>query len=261
MPENVMIKPAIAKQFDEFMCQGRVLFFSAPCGFGKTTVAEALLVGKTEEKTIYRLNAADTDFSLSKPDGSTLPKPDGSTLSEPDERKAPDWDILLIDDLQMMQDEDDWQTLCQLIRTQTAKRFVLLSRGAPPGCLMAFQYAGIMKVLEAEDLLFDWNDIRKVLQLHKIEADDSEITEIRKASIGYPLGVMIAARHMAAGRAFGPEIVARSYREVFSYFEAAVYRRFDLPMRHFLLELAPFEQFDLEMARMVSGNPPCRRHD
>ena len=124
MPENVMIKPAIAKQFDEFMCQGRVLFFSAPCGFGKTTVAEALLVGKTEEKTIYRLNAADTDFSLSKPDGgtlskpdgSTLPKPDGSTLSEPDERKAPDWDILLIDDLQMMQDEDDWQTLCQLMR-------------------------------------------------------------------------------------------------------------------------------------------------
>ena len=112
LPENVMIKPAIAKQFDEFMCQGRVLFFSAPCGFGKTTVAEALLVGKTEEKTIYRLNAADTDFSLSKPDGgtlskpdgSTLPKPDGSTLSEPDERKAPDWDILLIDDLQMMQD-------------------------------------------------------------------------------------------------------------------------------------------------------------
>ena len=27
LPENVMIKPAIAKQFDEFMRQGRVLFF------------------------------------------------------------------------------------------------------------------------------------------------------------------------------------------------------------------------------------------
>ena len=155
MPENVMIKPAIAKQFDEFMRQGRVLFFSASCGFGKTTVAEALLAGKAEEKTIHRLNAADTDFSLPKPDGGTLSEPDGSTLPKPDERKVPDWDVLLIDDLQMMQDEDDWQTLCQLIRTQTAKRFMLLSRGAPPGCMMAFQYAGIMKVLEAEDLLFD----------------------------------------------------------------------------------------------------------
>ena len=52
LPENVMIKPAIRKQFEEFMRQGRVLFFSAPCGFGKTTVAETLLAGKAEEKTI-----------------------------------------------------------------------------------------------------------------------------------------------------------------------------------------------------------------
>ena len=42
---------------------------------------------------------------------------------------------------------------------------------------------------------------------------------------------------------------------MFSYFESAVYRRFDLPVRRFLLELSPFESFDLEMARMVSGDP------
>ncbi len=84
MPENVMIKPAIRKQFEEFMRQGRVLFFSAPCGFGKTTVAETLLAGKAEEKTIYRLNTADTGFSLPKPDGGTLSEPDGSTLPKSD---------------------------------------------------------------------------------------------------------------------------------------------------------------------------------
>lgn len=49
--------------------------------------------------------------------------------------------------------------------------------------------------------------------------------------------------------------MARAFREVFSYFEAAIYRRFDLPVRRFLLELAPFERFNLEMARMVSGDP------
>ena len=84
LPENVMIKPAIRKQFEEFMRQGRVLFFSAPCGFGKTTVAETLLAGKAEEKTIYRLNTADTGFSLPKPDGGTLSEPDGSTLPKSD---------------------------------------------------------------------------------------------------------------------------------------------------------------------------------
>ena len=50
MPENVIIKPAIRKQFEEIMRQGRVLFFSAPCGFGKTTVAEALLEMKPDGK-------------------------------------------------------------------------------------------------------------------------------------------------------------------------------------------------------------------
>lgn len=84
---------------------------------------------------------------------------------------------------------------------------------------------------------------------------DSELSGILKSSIGHPLGVAITARCMSGGKPFGPEIVSKSFREVFAYFETVVYRRFDLPVRRFLLELAPFESFDLEMARMVSGDP------
>ena len=239
MPETVIIKPSIAAQFQRFLQQERVLFFSAPCGFGKTALAEALLdsmPGNSMDRyRIRRLNAGAADFAIPS--------------------AAEDWDILLIDDLQLLQEERDLQTLCELIRTGAERRFVLLSRGAPPGSLMAFQYAGLMTVLEAEDLLFDQNDIRVLLQNCGITTTDNELAAIRQESIGYPLGVNIIARYMSGGRPFSKEIVAKGYREVFSYFEAAVYRRFDLPMRRFLLELAPFEQFDLEMARMVSGDP------
>ena len=238
MPETI-IKPSIAAQFQRFLQQERVLFFSAPCGFGKTALAEALLdsmPGNSMDRyRIRRLNAGAADFAIPS--------------------AAEDWDILLIDDLQLLQEERDLQTLCELIRTGAERRFVLLSRGAPPGSLMAFQYAGLMTVLEAEDLLFDQNDIRVLLQNCGITTTDNELAAIRQESIGYPLGVNIIARYMSGGRPFSKEIVAKGYREVFSYFEAAVYRRFDLPMRRFLLELAPFEQFDLEMARMVSGDP------
>ena len=41
---------------------------------------------------------------------------------------------------------------------------VLLSRGVPPGCLMAFQYAGLMTVLEPDALLFDRDDIRALFE-------------------------------------------------------------------------------------------------
>ena len=52
-------------------------------------------------------------------------------------------------------------------------------------------------MLQAEDLLFDFDDIKKLLEAYNVKATDSEIRSILKESIGYPLGVMITARLMA----------------------------------------------------------------
>ena len=38
-----------------------------------------------------------------------------------------------------MQSEEDHRALCALIRSDPERRYVLLSRGVPPGCLMAFE--------------------------------------------------------------------------------------------------------------------------
>ena len=231
MNGNILIKPSVQQKFDSVMQSGRILFFSAPCGFGKTALANALLRG---HRTL-RLCADAPDFTLR-----TLPK---------------NWDVLLIDDFQLLQEQETAQTLCELIRANPARRFVFLSRGVPPSYLTAFQYTGLMTTLEPDDLLFDREDIRGFFAARKAAVTESEINGILKESIGYPLGVAVTARCMSGGKPFAPEIVAQAYREVFNYFEDAIYRRFDLPMRHFLLDLAPFERFDLEMARMVSGDP------
>ena len=231
MTGNIIIKPSVQKRFDSFMEHGRVLFFSAPCGFGKTVLADALLRGRK----VLRRNAGE-------PDG-VIPPPEQ------------DWDILLIDDLQLMQEETEQQALCEQIRSSPERRFVLLSRSVPPGCLMAFQYTGLMTVLTAEELFFDRDDIRRLFSACGTAASDSEIGAIWKESVGYPLGVVIAAQCMSGGKPFSPEIAAQVRRQVFLYFQENVYRRFDLPVRRFLLELAPFERFDPEMARVVSGDP------
>ena len=231
MAGNIIIKPSVQQRFDGFLRQGRVLFFSAPCGFGKSAAADALLSGRD----VLRLDAGTADFSL------TALK-DG-------------WSILLIDNFQQMREEQDGQTLCELIRADPARRFILISRGTPPGYLTAFQYTGLMTTLEADDLLFDREDIRRFFAISGVPVTDGEISSILRESIGYPLGVAVTVRCMSGGKPFSPEIVARAFREVFTYFEDAIYRRFDLPVRRFLLELAPFESFDLEMARMVSSDP------
>ena len=76
MQDNIIVKPSVEKQFDRFLRQGRVLFFSAPCGFGKTALADTLLDGRP----VLRLNAADTGFGLPSPENA--------------------WDVLLIDNIQ-----------------------------------------------------------------------------------------------------------------------------------------------------------------
>jgi len=231
MTGSIIIKPSVRKRFDRFMAHGRILFFSAPCGFGKTALADALLRGRE----VLRLNAGAPDCAIPP--------------------AASDWDILLIDDLQLMQDEAGQQALCEMIRSSPERRFLLLSRGAPPGCLTAFQYTGLMALLTADDLLFDRDDIRRFFNACEVAASDSEIGAILKESVGYPLGAVVVAQCMSGGKPFSAEIAAQAHRQVFVYFQEHIYRRFDLPIRRFLLELAPFERFDLELARVVSGDP------
>ena len=119
---------------------------------------------------------------------------------------------------------------------------------------MAFQYAGLMTVLGPKELLFEKEDIRRLFDLYGIKVTEGELAGIRKESIGYPLGVAVTAQCMSGGAEFSREIAGEAYRQIYRYFESSIYLRLDLPYRRLLLELAPFESFDLEMARMVSGD-------
>ena len=85
----IHVKPAIEAQFQKCMERGRVLFFSAPCGFGKTVTAERL-IRQTGKK--YRGVSGDRVLF--------------EQLIE-----DPNWEILFVDDLQMMQEEKDLQAL------------------------------------------------------------------------------------------------------------------------------------------------------
>ena len=55
---RIIIKPTVALQFENSMKQGRIFFFSAPCGFGKTAVAEELL----KNRKVRRMQAEKPEF-------------------------------------------------------------------------------------------------------------------------------------------------------------------------------------------------------
>ena len=73
------------------------MFFRAPCGFGKTTLAKELL--KNSRARVYETAADKIDFE--------------------DLNKNDKWEVLLVDDLQLLQNHDEQQMLCELIRSKT----------------------------------------------------------------------------------------------------------------------------------------------
>lgn len=86
---------------------GKGSFLQRTCGFGKTVTAERL-IRRTGKK--YRGVSGDRVLF--------------EQLIE-----DPNWEILFVDDLQMMQEEKDLQALCSLIRENPDRRFILASRG------------------------------------------------------------------------------------------------------------------------------------
>jgi len=228
---SVIIKPALEEIFLTGWEHCRVILFSAPCGCGKTTTAMALL----SRHTVCTRDVTNAEF-------------------EP-ENVPPDCDTVLVDDLQCLLEPDRREALCNLIRSRADLHFVLLGRGAVPGWLMPFQFAGILLTIDTLTLNFDRQTAQRMLETRGITISSSEMSAIQRDINGYPIAMDILCRKLKDGAAYSSEIFDAIKRELFIYFEEVVYRRFEPPLRQLLISLAPFESFHLELAKMVSGNP------
>lgn len=224
---NIIIKPELRKLVQDSWAQYRVFFFSAPCGFGKTATVTALLEGHTMQ-------------SFSAADG--LP-PALDLESE----------VVLLDDVQLLRDCGEQETLCDWIRANHETHFVLLSRGIVPGWLLPFQFSGLLCTIESTAFLWQRPQSEQYLAQRGIHASPAEVTAMQAATNGYALAMALLCHQLQKGVEFSQALVDKVRRELFLHFETAVYRRFELPMRQVLISLAPFDRFNLELAQMVSG--------
>lgn len=231
MSENplIFIKPSLAERFHNAWESCRVILFSAPCGCGKTVTAAELL----RDKKVFTVNKAEMCFS-----SEALPK---------------GCEVLLIDDLQLLSEPEQQQALCRYIRHRPDLHFVLLGRGHTPGWLMPFQLAGIMQIFVTQDLLFDRDTSRKMLESRGVSVSAHEMGDIHRDMMGYPIALELLSHKKLSGARYDVKMLADVKRDLFIYYDEAVFSRFDPLLRKFLLSLAPFDRFDTELAKMVSG--------
>lgn len=228
---SVIIKPSLKETFLKNWDRCRIILFSAPCGFGKTTVAKALL----SKESFCELNVLDSEFSSKE-----VPN---------------DCNVVLVDDLQYLLDLEKQKALYDLIICRGNLRFILIGRGHIPGWLMPFQFAGILLTIDAEMLSFDRATTQCILESRGIKVNQSEVNEIYRNIKGYPVGMDIICHKLKDGALYNEELLNRGKLELYFYFEDAVYLRFNGPLRTLLISLAPFESFSLELAKMISGDP------
>jgi LuxR family maltose regulon positive regulatory protein len=228
--DQTVLTPALLELFKGGWQKHRVIYFGAPCGFGKTTAARALLAGRIV-----------CERSAMQPDKLAQPIPDGC-------------DAILVDDVQMLQDAADQQAVCAWINENPGRHVVLLGRGELPGWLMPYRLTGLLMQIESAQLMFDRAATAALLEKNGVNLSAEELTALQNDSAGYPLVVSILSRRMAGGRPYSDRMADEARREMFFHFETAVYRRFSPPMRRLLVSLAPFETFDAELAKLVSGD-------
>ncbi len=230
MKQPIILKLTLKRQFEAAMTRGRAVLFSAPCGFGKTTTAHALVSGQK----VYTLTAGQPDFIL-------------PSLEE-------EWDILLVDDLQIMEEGAEQEELCRMIREYSDRKFVFLTRGAPPHWLLPFQLAGVMTVLGPWELAFDQEATRQLLEQYGVAVTNLELASIQKVTRGCPMPLIFLIQHLLRGEPYNETTNDLIRRDLFLYFEEVVFRRLEPSIQRFLLELAPFDPITPELARIVSGD-------
>lgn len=230
MAENVIIKAALRKRFEKAWNDNHVILFSAPCGFGKTTTAMALLSGRT----VCVYDAAEHDFREDSIDFSC--------------------EVILIDNLHKVNETKHQHKICNIINEHPENHFVFLSRGILPGWLLTFKFTGRMTVFEYEELMFSREETGEMLALHGIIPQPIELAEMHDKSKGYPLALNILCRLIGSDAKYTEQLDSAVRRELFRYYQEAVYNDFEIPMRRMLLDLASFEYFDSDFAKMVSGN-------
>lgn len=228
MDNNIVISPALRRRFEEAWKACQVILFSAPCGFGKTTSALALLEGRS----FLRWDALEQAL--------------------PPERF--DCETALLDNIQLVRDPELQQNLAASIRDLPGTRFVLLSRGPAPGWLRSLQDQRSLCVFGVRDLSLNRESSEKLLRLLGASPTAAEMDAIQTAAIGYPLALRLLGPLLRDGGAYNASVDTQVRRELFLHYQEAVYRRFAPPLRRLLLDLAPFEPFDVELVRIVTAN-------
>ncbi len=263
----------------------KVIWISAPAGYGKTTTIASWLQQRNRRVIWYQCDAGDADLASffhfltlalthhQDISGHPLPAlspelyPALSTFVRNYFREffarltAPSF--LVLDNWQDVPVDAPLRELLPVIIEQIPAEIALLviSREAPPRNLARFDYSGGMAMLDAEELKLTEQETADIARLYKPAANQRTIMPARELyaiSQGWAVAVAAMLRHEARPALERLQIDQAATQSIFNYLTSEVFDRFDDRVKDFLLKTSCLEYITIPVARLLTGNPAAR---
>ena len=168
-------------------------------------------------------------------------------------RRHPDA-LLLIDDLHQLPDENAESLSAFLDALPDSQRVLLAGRAKIPAALRSLMMSGKMAVLDKDFVLFDAEEAEQLFLDYGLQLLPQDIAYLTKECWGSPFAFhAIAQRMQATPERSARTVCAEVFEEIKRLMISDILIGFSEPERILLCQLSPFERFNEDMARIVTG--------
>ena len=136
-------------------------------------------------------------------------------------------------------------------------RMVLASRWDPPFSLAKLRVDDNLFELRARNLAFSREETVALFSLAELTIDKEDVERLHAFVEGWPAGcqLALAALRRSDEQKKVLDVLSRSTRAVNDYLVSEVLERLEADLVDFMTEVAVLDEFDLDLARAVSGDP------
>jgi LuxR family maltose regulon positive regulatory protein len=136
-------------------------------------------------------------------------------------------------------------------------RMVLSSRWDPPFSLSKLRIDDNLFELRARDLVFSQEETVELFRSAQLTIDRSDVERLHAFVEGWPAGchLALAALRRSDDQKKVLDVLSRSTRAVNDYLVSEVLERLEADLVDFMTEISVLDEFDLDLAKAVSGDP------
>lgn len=198
--------------------------------------------GKTELVQQFMNNRKHKYYSFS--DVSAMPE----MLSDTSERLT-----VVLDDIQLLTSDLMREKVLNLCRKENIW-VILISRSPLPHWLRASYVNQGFMIIQEEDLHLRGVEMAAYLQSQQLELSAAELLHLEGVTEGNAYALRYAVLLLKQGQKIGPELYQQVWDAFADYLEKHVFLSWDSNLLDFFMQLCVVSEFDLELAKIISGN-------